>query len=173
VAAVTDLKHRKIFNWLTLPAIGVGLLASAVAGGGAGFGQSLLGVGIALAAYGWMWMVQILGAGDVKLLMVYGALSGVVSATGRNGTEFIVDVALLTLFVGGVLAAFMLAVKGRLKSFFTKIYRFLLTVSNKNLATEFLKADTTLKMPFGISIAIAACWVWFDNPIVKWGLRPW
>lgn len=144
-----------------------------VAGGTSAFTQSLLGATIALVAYGWMWMVHILGAGDVKLLMAFGSLSGVIAATGRSGTEFIVDVAFLTLFVGGVLAFFILMVKGRLKPFLSKIYRFFVTATNKNLSTEFPKADPSLKMPFGISIAIAACWVWFDNPVTKWGLRPW
>jgi prepilin peptidase CpaA len=170
---VTDLKHRKIFNWLTLPAIVVGLLFSLVAAGAPGLGQSLLGVIIALAAFGWMWMIQVMGAGDVKLLMAYGALAGVIGASGRSGLEFVADTILLTLFVGGAIALVQLAAKGRLLGFFGKIRRFLLSATSKYLVTEFPKADPKLKMPFGIAIAIAACWAWFDNPLVRWGIGPW
>jgi Flp pilus assembly protein protease CpaA len=128
---------------------------------------------IALVAFGWMWMVHIVGAGDVKLLMALGALAGTISASGRGGIEFIADTMFLTLFVGGALAALQLGVRGKLGPFLRKIRRFIVTASTKYLETEFPKADPKLKMPFGIAIAIAACWVWFDNPLANWGMRPW
>jgi Flp pilus assembly protein protease CpaA len=151
----------------------VGLLFSLFTAGASGFAQSLLGIVVALAAFGWMWMIQVLGAGDVKLLMAFGALAGVIGASGRSGIEFVADTILLSLFVGGAIAILQLAAKGRLLTFFEKIRRFLLSVSSKYLATEFPKADPKLKMPFGIAIAVAACWAWFDNPLVKWGIGPW
>ncbi len=173
IAAFTDLRYRKIFNWLTLPAMGIGLAISFAAAGVQGVLFGLVGIVIALLAFGWMWGVNILGAGDVKLLMAFASLAGAAHANGTNGVGYVTDLALLSLIVGGFAAALILAVKGRLGPFFKKFYRFLLTATNRNLETEFPKADPTLKMPFGIAIAIATCWVWFDNPLVRWGMRPW
>ncbi|MBS1961903.1 MAG: prepilin peptidase [Bdellovibrionales bacterium] len=173
-AIVTDLRYRKIFNWLTLPAIVVGLALSFAATGLPGLALGFAGILLAFVAFGWMWGVKILGAGDVKLLMAFAALAGAAGFSGgRNGVSFVADLALLTLMVGGALAAATLAVKGRLGPFFRKFWRFLVTFSSRNLATEFPKADPTLQMPFGVSIAIAAVWLWYDNPLIRWGIAPW
>lgn len=114
-----------------------------------------------------------IGAGDVKLLMAFGALSGAAASTGKNGLTFAADLAFLSIVVGGMAALILLIVKGRFVPFLRKFYRFLLTSLDKNLETEFPKADPMLQMPFGISIAVATLWVWFDNPLVRWGIRPW
>lgn len=172
-AIVSDLRHRKIFNWLTLPAMGVGLLVSLLAAGLPGLAFGAVGIALAFVAFGWMWGTRILGAGDVKLLMAFAALAGVANASGRNGIAYVADLALLTVLVGGVLAAGLLAAKGRLGPFFRKFLRFFVTFASRNLATEFPKADPTLRMPFGVAIAIAAVWVWFDNPFARWGIAPW
>ncbi len=150
-----------------------GLILSFFTAGPLGLFYGFIGILIAMVAFGWMWKIQILGAGDVKLLMALGALSGAATSTGKNGLTFTVDLALLSLIVGGALALILLIIKGRFLAFLKKFYRFLLTALDKNLETEFPKADSSLQMPFGISIAIASIWVWFDNPLIRWGIRPW
>jgi prepilin peptidase CpaA len=172
-AICTDLRYRKVFNWLTLPAMAIGLLISFLAGGLPGLAFGVVGIILAFISFGWMWGLKILGAGDVKLLMAFAALAGATPLSGRNGIVYVADLGLLTLFVGGVSAAILLAVKGRLGPFFRKFWRFFVTFASRNLATEFPKADPTLQMPFGVSIAIAAVWLWFANPLVRWGLSPW
>ena len=151
----------------------MGLLISLLTGGLPGLTFGIVGMILAFISFGWMWGVKILGAGDVKLLMAFSALAGATTLSGRNGVVYVADLGLLTLFVGGFSAAVLLAVKGRLGPFFRNFWRFLITFTSRNLATEFPKADPALQMPFGISIAIAAVWLWFDNPLVRWGLTPW
>ncbi len=151
----------------------VGLLISFLATGLPGLVFGFVGIVLAFIAFSWMWGLKILGAGDVKLVMAFGALAGTATLTGRNGISFVADLALLSLMVGGILAAITLGVKGRLVPFFRKFWRFLLTFASRNLETEFPKADPTLQMPFGVSIAIAAVWLWFDNPLIRWGITPW
>jgi Flp pilus assembly protein protease CpaA len=151
----------------------VGLLISFLASGLAGIAYGFVGMLLAFAAFGWMWGMKFLGAGDVKLLMAFSALAGAASLSGKNGVTFVADLALLTLLVGGTLAAVILAWKGRLIPFFKKLYRFFFTIASKNLETEFPKADPSLQMPFGLSISLAAIWLWFDNPLIRLGIRPW
>lgn len=173
VAVFTDLTHRRIYNWLTFPSMLMGLFFSFSTAGAMGLFYGFIGILIAMLAFGWMWKIGILGAGDVKLLMAFGAASGAATVIGKNGFTFTLDLAFLSIIVGGALALVLLVLKGRLMPFFRKFYRFFITVIDKNLETEFPKADPALKMPFGISIAVAAVWVWFDNPLIRWGLSPW
>ncbi len=164
VATVTDLLYNKIYNWLTLPGIVLGLMAGAYFHGWMGLLHSFLGVGAALLLYGWMFAIRVMGAGDVKLLMAMGALGGGI---------FVIDVAIFGILVGGVMALGILIFKGRIREFARKIYRFLISVFYKNLVVEFPEVDQKLTMPFGLAIAVASVWVMFDNPMVNWGLRLW
>src|SRR5436309_13402218 len=72
-AAATDLRSRRIPNWLTFPARVLGLAAHGVAGGSSGLTQGVLG---ALVAGGLLlpgWLLGWMGAGDVKLMAAVGA----------------------------------------------------------------------------------------------------
>jgi len=76
-AAYTDLRWGKIFNWLTLSCALLGLTLNSVAGGWGGLLMSLAGIGAGFV----LWLVsnflgRILGGGDIKLLMAFGALLG-------------------------------------------------------------------------------------------------
>jgi prepilin peptidase CpaA len=75
VAAVSDLRTRRIPNWLTLPAIPVGVTAQAMFGDGLWAG--LAGFGAALAAFFLLFAVGAMGAGDVKLFAAVGAFVGI------------------------------------------------------------------------------------------------
>lgn len=67
----------------------------------------------------------------------------------------------------------LLIFKGQLKPFLEKMKRFVLTSLHRGLKVEYPVANEKLKMPFGISIAIAAVWIYFDNPLIRYGVRPW
>ncbi len=75
VAAVCDLRTRRIPNWVTLPAIPVGVTAQALFGDGLWAG--LAGFGAALAAFFLLFAVGAMGAGDVKLFAAVGAFVGI------------------------------------------------------------------------------------------------
>ncbi len=164
IATVTDVLYNKIYNWLTLPAMLLGLLAGTYFHGWMGLLHSFIGIAAGLLLYGWMFAIRVMGAGDVKLLMAMGAL---------GGGLFVIDVAIFGILVGGVMALGILIFKGRIREFSRKIYRFLVSVFYKNLVLEFPEVDQKLTMPFGIAISVASVWVMLDNPMLKWGLRLW
>ena len=93
IAAVTDLRSRRIPNWLTLPALPVGLMAQSVYGDG--FWQGLLGALGGFVAFFALFAVGAGGAGDVKLFTVVGSFVGI-----RN----LVAVFVLVALIGGVAA---------------------------------------------------------------------
>ena len=86
-AVVMDLKFRKIPNWLTLPAVGLGFLFGFITGGLVGLGLSAVGAGIGGlglsavgAGIGLLLLVPVLrggvGGGDLKFQTAIGALMG-------------------------------------------------------------------------------------------------
>jgi prepilin peptidase CpaA len=76
VATFTDLRSRKIPNWLVLPFLVAGFAASAWMGGWHGVLQSCEGAGLALLIYGLLFFLGGMGAGDVKLCIAIGAWIG-------------------------------------------------------------------------------------------------
>lgn len=75
-AGYTDLRHRKIPNWLSVAGLCGGLLGHVWAGGLTGLGRSLLGAGLGFAVMLLLYMFKAVGAGDVKLFAAIGAISG-------------------------------------------------------------------------------------------------
>lgn len=164
VAVLTDVLRGRIYNWLTLPALAAGLVASFSVGGLATGGDALLGAGAGLALYGWIFFLGFMGGGDVKLLMALGAWGGL---------RFAVETALLGVLLGGLMSVGMLAVHGRLRDFARRMHRFLLTLFVKELEIETPQVDRKLTMPYGIPIAAAAIWIVLGDPFLRWGMRLW
>lgn len=76
VATFTDLRSRRIPNWLVLPFLVAGLVASAWLHSWPGIGQSLAGAAVAFVIYGFLFWMGGMGAGDVKLAAAIGAWIG-------------------------------------------------------------------------------------------------
>lgn len=95
LAAYTDLRSRRIPDWLTLGAVGVALALQAVVAGPAGLEAAVWGiVAVGLPAAG-LFALRAMGGGDVKLLAACGALLG-----PSAGIELL----LVTALAGGGLA---------------------------------------------------------------------
>ena len=76
VATYTDLRSRRIPNWLVLPFFGIGVAVSLAWHGWHGLGQSLSGAGLGLLLFGILFLMGGMGAGDVKLCAAIGAWIG-------------------------------------------------------------------------------------------------
>ena len=105
LAVERDVRERRIPNWLTMPAFGLSVVHAAWVGGLGGTGASLLGAGVALGILVFPYAVGWFGAGDVKAMMVLGALWG---------TGVVVSVITWAVLLGGVLALGWVAIRGGL-----------------------------------------------------------
>lgn len=76
VATFTDLRSRRIPNWLSLPFLVAGIGVSAWAHGWHGVGQSLEGIGLGALLFGVLYVMGGMGMGDVKLAAAIGAWIG-------------------------------------------------------------------------------------------------
>ena len=92
----------------------------------------------------------------MKFLMALGAW---------GGAHFALDVATLGIALGGVMGLGLMVVQGKARDFFTRLYRFILTLTVKELEAEKFKINPKTTMPFGIPIALAACWIRMRGPI--------
>jgi prepilin peptidase CpaA len=80
IAAVIDVRSRRIPNWLTFGLILAGLSRAIVVGGGAGLGHAATGLLAGAAPAIVLFTLGALGGGDVKLLAGVGAWVGGPSA---------------------------------------------------------------------------------------------
>jgi prepilin peptidase CpaA len=107
VAALIDLRRRRIPNWLTFGALLLGIVTWSVQQGLNGLltalGGALLGFAVLLPFY----LIRAVGAGDVKLLAGLGAIVG---------PQLLVSVILYGALVGGAISIVMLAQRGQLLS---------------------------------------------------------
>ena len=90
-----DWKTRKIPNWLTVPGLVVGVLASSVIFGWSGAKTALSGAGLALGLLLPFVLFRGLGAGDWKLMGALGAFLG---------PKQILLVLLISFLLAGILA---------------------------------------------------------------------
>src|SRR5512139_2113923 len=73
IAVATDLRARRIPNWLTVAAIGLGLGLGLAAGTGT-LVAALAGAALGLVVFGVPAAFGLVGMGDVKLVIALGAL---------------------------------------------------------------------------------------------------
>jgi prepilin peptidase CpaA len=76
VATFTDLRSRRIPNWLVLPFLVAGFVVSGWFHGWHGIVQSAGGAALALVIYGFLFWMGGMGAGDVKLCIAIGTWIG-------------------------------------------------------------------------------------------------
>jgi prepilin peptidase CpaA len=119
VATFTDLRNRRIPNWLVLPFLLAGIVVSpwrhdwhgnSHGFGWQGLGQSLAGLGLGVLIYGFLFWMGGMGAGDVKLCAAIGAWIG-------PAQLFIALV--ITGMAGGIMVLCWAALGGFLKDLFT------------------------------------------------------
>jgi prepilin peptidase CpaA len=75
-AAISDLRSRRIPNWLSLTGIVAGLALNTFLYGSDGVVRSLEGLGTAFGIYFVLYLFRAMGAGDVKLMAAVGAFVG-------------------------------------------------------------------------------------------------
>jgi len=107
LAAIVDVRTRRIPNWLTGSLVLGGLVFNGWRGGIVGVGLAVAGAALGLAILLPFHAVRAIGAGDVKLLAGLGAVLG---------PQVLVSVAIYGAIAGGLISAVLLAREGRLLS---------------------------------------------------------
>ena len=147
VATFMDLRVRRIPNWLVLPFLAAGIVASGWLHGWPGVGQSFAGMGLGILIYGFFFWAGGMGAGDVKLCAAIGAWIG-------PSQLFIALV--MTGIVGGIMVLCWAAFGGFGKELFKETSDLVLLWKPRNGSDSqvALSDPVRRKMPYAPAIAI-------------------
>ena len=147
-AGWTDWRSRRIPNWLTMPALVLGVVVNSLVSGWPGAKAALLGSLLGLALLLPFVLVRSLGAGDWKLVGALGAFLG---------SEHLIAVLLGAILVAGVMAVVLVIWHGRVRQTVRNLGRMLAAFVTLHLPGPELSLDNpdALKVPFGIAVAIA------------------
>lgn len=150
-AAVWDLRTRKIPNWLTFPAMLLGIGVMTWQNGLPGLISSIGGLLLGVALLFLFFLIGGMGAGDVKLLGAIGAL---------QGGHFVWFTFLYGAVAGGVIAAVILAWHGQLYNVVLNVYislkNFLGVVIRSGGRHPLLPVSSGIRFPYGIAILAGA-----------------
>lgn len=152
VAAVYDIRFRRIPNWLVLAGIATGFVWNVLSAGGPGFGRAAAGLGLGFILYFPLYLIRGRRAGDVKLLAAVGAIAG-------PGNCFWIF--LLTAILGGAIALVVIMIHKRTSHTFFNIswiVRDLLRLQAPYKSSEELDVTTSkgLRVPHAAMMAVGA-----------------
>jgi prepilin peptidase CpaA len=106
IAGASDIRSRRIPNWLTLSGVCAGLALHGATGGFNGFKLSAMGMLLGFGAYLALYCLRAMGAGDVKLMAAVGAI------VGPAGW---ISVFVATAIAAGLLSLGLVIIKRRLR----------------------------------------------------------
>lgn len=149
VAAVHDLRRRRIPNWLTLTGVVTAVLSNSILEAGIGSWPALAGIAVALAVMLPLFGMRAIGGGDVKLIAMVGGFLGPLHVLGAI---------LATFLVGGLLAVCAAWRAGHLGEALFNLRQMLIGTFFKLVmrlppTLDPLEAPAA-RMPYGIAIAL-------------------
>jgi prepilin peptidase CpaA len=148
IATFTDLRSRRIPNWLVLPFLLAGIGVSVWLQGWHGMAQSLAGVALGAVAFGFLCWLGGMGMGDVKLCAAIGAWIG--------PSQLIIAL-VITGLAGGAMAICWAAYRGSLGKMFSGSGELIFGLGKRGLRPHpdlVLSNPLALKMPYAPAIAI-------------------
>lgn len=148
ICVYTDIRERKIYNAVLFPFFSAAFIMNVVLKGLAGLEASLLGMAVGLGLFMIPFLLGGMGAGDVKLLAVIGAI---------KGWMFVLTAAVYMAFAGGIMAILVILFnRGIKKSLYLVVCFFHGLRSGIRLPLLPDKEALKTTYPYGIAIAAGA-----------------
>ena len=159
IAAASDVRSRRIPNWLVASGLVAALLAQCLtqgftAGALAWLGGAAVGMGLCIGVY----LLGGMGAGDVKLMGAIGAFMGPFGAF---------HIAFVSFLAGGVLALAMVLLRRDAQRSFAGVSTLLMSLPFGGKAVPSPdsggKRSGTIQLPYAVAFAAGTL-------LVKWGV---
>jgi prepilin peptidase CpaA len=158
ICFITDVRERKIYNKILLPALLLAIVWNMSTAGLQGFGSSLLGMTAGFLLLLIPYLMKGMGAGDVKLLAVIGAMKGI---------TFVLMTAVYMAIIGGIIAVLLIGWRLiRSKQFITLFYRS--SLMKYGMKLSLIRSHSSKEaMPYGVAIAFGAVVTLFMSGVIK------
>jgi prepilin peptidase CpaA len=159
IGAVSDMRTRRIPNFLTASFLVFGLLLHLGMGGWKAMGLAAAAGLVGGAVFFLFFIVGGMGAGDVKLMAAVSSIAGF---------GHLAEIFVATAVTGGLFAVALAISRGRLKSTLANVGTLIGHHGAMGLMPHpELNVDRpgTLRLPYGLAIA-AGCWIAFLAPTV-------
>lgn len=156
VATISDIRSRRIPNWLVFPFLMMGIIVSTATHGWSGLGHSVLGVLLAALLLGLLYWLGGMGMGDVKLCAAIGAWVG--------PSQLLLALVMMGI-AGGVMALIWAVCGGFLKESLSGAGDLILGIGKRGLkphVTLVLSNPAARKMPYAPAIAIGTIFSFFS-----------
>ncbi|HWB33621.1 MAG TPA: A24 family peptidase [Acidobacteriaceae bacterium] len=156
-ATVTDLRSRRIPNWLVLPFMVLGVVVSGALHGWHGVGHSLGGLLLGGLLFGVLAVMGGMGMGDVKLCAAIGAWIW---------SQQLIVALVVTGIAGGVMALLWALFGGFLGELFKGTGDLIFGIKDRGLQPHpelVLENPLTRKMPYAPAIAIGTLISFFSR----------
>jgi len=156
-AGFTDLRWRRIPNWLTYPAAPIAVALHAIAGRWPETKLSLEGLALGLGLLLPFVLLRSLGGGDWKLVGALGAFFG---------PKSLLLVIFYTLLINALMAIVLIIAKKRIWRTLRNMGRLVAALFRLHLPEKDLTLDNpeAIKVPFGVAAAVAVtlyvAWHW-------------
>lgn len=144
LAAVVDVRHRRIPNWISLGGMAAGLVLWTWHSGLSGFLISMTGLLLGSAFFLPFYIARGMGAGDVKLMGAVGSFLG---------PYHVLVATIVVALLGGVIAAWVAYRQKRLK---VALRDSLLVVFRQQSPKTLEHATKEDAIPYGLAIASGA-----------------
>ena len=149
VAAVYDLRFRRIPNWLNVSGAVLGIGMNCCLFARHGIVLAALGLVLPLAIYLPLYFLRAMGAGDVKLMAAVGSIVG-----PHNWLAIL----LCTAFAGGLLGLGVSVAKGRLRQTMYNLAVLIHELFHLRAPADRhkeldVKQEPSLRLPHGVAIA--------------------
>ncbi|MBM6619513.1 A24 family peptidase [Bacillus suaedaesalsae] len=145
ICLITDLKSRKIYNIVIFPSLLLTFLLHFISDGFAGLGFSFLGFIVGFSILLIPYFLGGMGAGDVKLLALIGAMKGM---------QFVIVTSIYMALLGGLIGLLVLLFrKGALQRVRSIIYSLSGIRSGVRIPLYLDKEGLKTTYPYGVAIA--------------------
>ncbi len=169
VAAIWDIRTRRIPNWLTLSGVVLGVAINMFiyqpVGMWFGLVLSLKGLALAFGVYFVLYLLHAMGAGDVKLMAAVGAAAG---------WENWLGILVLTSVAGAMAGLLLVALKGRFRKTLGNLGIIITSLGRgrapyKDSPELDVSSDKAMRLPHGALIALGT--LGFLAAALRWAPR--
>ncbi|MCT4619409.1 MAG: prepilin peptidase [Marinisporobacter sp.] len=158
ICVITDIRERKIYNKVIFPSLVIAFLSHLLLDGPSSLLSSLIGFFIGFFILLIPYLLGGIGAGDVKLLALIGAL---------KGPTFVFHTSIYMAIIGGLIALMLLLFQKRLRTTLKSLYYYIYSLKHGiRLSSMINKDDLSNTYPYGTAIAAGA----IINLLLEWRL---